>query len=119
MPQPGVEFVSNFAVGRLPMQKQIVLVLIVLGMSLSAIAAGPAPFALSLRLDSRYNRDLMMCTTVHFGEHFNITWTHGNVRSSITGVLREPEGGRYPLLLTVDQHLTDSKTGSSTMQGYK
>ncbi len=102
------------------MQKQIVLGLIALCMSLCAIAADTAPsFSLSVRLDSRYNRDLMVCTTVHPGEHFNVTWTHGNVRSSIAGLLREPEGERYPLMLTVDQHLTDSKTGNSTMQGYK
>jgi hypothetical protein len=48
-----------------------------------------------------------------------VTWLHENVRSSIAGLLREPERERYPLTLTVDQHLTDSETGNSTMEGYK
>jgi hypothetical protein len=76
-------------------------------------------FALSVKLDSRYNRDLTVCTTVRVGEPFNLTWSQGNVRSSITGLLREPEGESYPVTLTVDQHLTDSKTGNSAMEGYK
>jgi hypothetical protein len=102
------------------MRKQIIVVLIALIISLCAIAAdSPPSFSVSVRLDSRYNRDLTVCTTVRPGEPFKVTWSHGNVRSSITGVLREPEGEHYPLTLTVDQHLSDSKAGNSTMQGYK
>lgn len=118
-PQPGVEFGKTLLLAGCPMRKKIVVVLIAF-ISLCTIGADTAPsFSLSVRLDSRYNRDLTVCTTVRPGEPFNVTWSHGNVRSSITGVLREPAGQRYPLMLTVDQHLTDSKTGNSTTQGYK
>jgi len=102
------------------MRKMIGVVPLFLVLILCAIGADTSPsFSLSVKLDSRYNRGLTVCTTVRPGEPFNVTWSHGNVMSSIFGVLREPEGEAYPLTLTVDQHLTDSKTGNSTMQGYK
>ena len=59
------------------------------------------------------------CESLRPSEPFNVTWSHGNVKSSLTGVLREAEGGRYPLMLTVNQALTDRKMGSSTTEGYK
>ena len=102
------------------MRNEIAVLLIAFILSLRGSGADTgSSFSVSVKLDSGYNRDLTVCTTVRIGEPFKVTWLHGNVSSSIAGMLREPEGERYPLTLSVNQHLTDSKTGNSTMQGYK
>jgi hypothetical protein len=101
-------------------RKIIVLLLSVVILALSGIGQNAASsFSLSVKLDSRYNRDLTVCTTVRAGEPFKVMWSHENVRSSISGVLQEQAEGRYPLRLTVDQHLSDIKSGSEVTHGYK
>lgn len=83
-------------------------------------AESDGPLSLSVKLDSRYNRDFAVCTLIHVGQPFKVEWTHGNVKSSISGKLEEPEGELYPLRLTVSQHLTGSNhTGNSAMEGYR
>ena len=83
-------------------------------------AESDVPLSLSVKLDSRYNRDFVVCTAIHVGQSFNVEWTHGNVKSSISGKLEAPEGELYPVRLTVSQHITDSNhTGNSSMEGYR
>ena len=78
-----------------------------------------SPMSLTVKLDSRYNRDLTVCTSVRPGQPFKLTWSHENVRSSVSGLLQERAADRYPLMLTVDQHLSDIKSGSEVTHGYK
>ena len=101
-------------------RKIFVLLFSVVVLALCGIGQNTASsFSLSVKLDSRYNRDLTVCTTVHTGQPFKVTWSHENVRSSISGTLQEQAEGRYPLMLTVDQHLGDIKSGSEVTHGYK
>ena len=104
------------------MKKLLQVVLTIgVGAVLSSLGAeSDAPLSLSVKLDSRYNRDFGVCTMIRIGQPFYVEWTHGNVRSSISGKLEEPEGELYPLRLTVSQHVTDSNhTGNSSMEGYR
>jgi len=101
-------------------RKIIVLLLSVVILAMCGIGQNTASsFSLSVKLNSRYNRDLTVCTTVRAGQPFKVTWSHENVRSSISGTLQELAEGRYPLMLTVDQHLSDIKSGSEVTHGYK
>jgi len=89
-------------------------------LGLSGISQNTASlYSLSVKLDSRYNKGLTVCTSVRPGAPFKVTWSHENVRSSISGVLQERVGDHYPLMLTVDQHLSDIKSGSEVTHGYK
>ena len=104
------------------MQKTIVLAIVGLALTLIAVGAdtgAASPYSLIIKLDSRYNRGLILCTGVRPGEPFNVTWFEGNVKSIVKGVLQEREGERYPVMLTVCQGVTDRAMSNSQTEGYK
>jgi hypothetical protein len=104
------------------MQKIIALAFVGLAITLTAVGADTdavPPYSLIIKLDSRYNRGLILCTGVRPGEPFNVTWFAGNVKSVVKGVLQKREAEWYPLTLTVYQGLTDSATSNSQTEGYK
>ena len=54
-------------------------------------------FSLVVKLDGAYNKGFILCTLIRPSEPFNVEWVQGNLKSSISGWLRQPEGEVYPL----------------------
>ncbi len=75
-----------------------------------------ASFTLAVKLDGAYNKGFTVCTLIRPSEPFTVEWIQGNLKSSISGVLRQPEGDLYPLTLTVNQGFTDEVRNSTTSE---
>ena len=73
-------------------------------------------FSLAVKLDGAYNKNFSLCTAIRPDQSFNVEWTQENLKSGISGVLRQPEGDVYPLTLTVNQGSTDQVRSSMTWE---
>jgi hypothetical protein len=78
-----------------------------LAVMLSVMACGAPPdaesFDLEITLNTPFNHDFTMLTTVRIGQPFELTATNGAVTNRVSGTLRAPASGAYPLDLTVSE----------------
>lgn len=60
-------------------------------------------YVLRVKLQDVYNRNFVMETPVMINQPFGLTNYNGKVRNTITGVLKSPVGGKFPLDLSVSE----------------
>jgi hypothetical protein len=63
----------------------------------------PESFDLEVALSSPYNRDFTMLTTIHIEKPFHLIATNGAITNEVSGTLHAPNGGIYPLDVTVSE----------------
>jgi hypothetical protein len=73
-----------------------------LGIGCMQAPAGEA-YRLTVKLDSCYNRGIVLETPVAVDRPFSLTKLNGAVTNTISGVLKPPVDGKFPLDLTVSE----------------
>jgi len=88
--------------------KQIIisfLAVIVAGV-LAGCAHAPSSgelYTLTVELNTPYNQKFKMETVIALNEPFELTKPNGEIKNTISGVLRKPVDGKFPLELTVSE----------------
>ncbi len=94
---------NRFALGIL----SIFLIGFMMSCSHSSEKAEEDPFTLTVELNTPFNKNFIMKTTVIPGRHFEFTKLNGEVKNRISGELKPPVDGKYRLDLTVSERKSD------------
>ncbi len=93
------------------------LVLLVLAMIAPAKGqTSDAAYSLTVHLNSRYNRDVVFCTSVRVGEPFYLELTADAKSTVISGRLNKSESGVFPLTLAVKEGAVEGGSNHSTSE---
>ena len=60
----------------------------------------PEILTLTVKLENRYNPDFKLCLPIETNVPIEVSWTKGEIKSSISAVLYEPEGEVYRVKFT-------------------
>ena len=96
----------------------ILALLLAAGLAACATASHPDDdaYVLTLRLQSRFNPDFTMRTTVTLRQPFSVARRNGRIQNAMKGVLSPPVDGVFPLDITLSEWESDdfnlSETGS-------
>ena len=83
-----------------------VMLTILLGVfmpSRSAADQAHDQFSLSVTIESRHISHFEVCVPVKVNEPFRIVWGNEKVKDSVSGVVRPPDGGEYPVTLNISE----------------
>ena len=73
-------------------------------------------YTLTVELNNPYNRKFKMETVVVRNEPFELTKLNGRIKNTLSGVLRDPEDGKFPLELTVSEWESDKSNSRWTIE---
>ena len=86
-------------------------------LSIAGCATQPKPpmhYMLTVKLQDIYNRSVVMRAPVLIGRPFELTGQNGDVRNTLTGVLKPPVSGKFPLELTVSEWISEQSNERDT-----
>lgn len=98
---------------------RLILSVAALALLISGCSTTPASsdaYTLTVELNTPFNKKFTMATAVTLNEPFELTKLNGNIRNTISGVLRRPCDAKYPLELTVSEWQSEKASITDTTE---
>jgi hypothetical protein len=98
---------------------KIIVCLALAAGAITGCAVLPTPqetYMLTVRLQDPCNRDTTITTPVRVSEPFTVTNRNDKVQNVVSGVLKPPVGGRFPMELTVSEWESEKSNMRDTAQ---
>lgn len=68
----------------------------------------PKVLTLTIKLQDEFNPDFKLCMPIESDVPIEVSWTNGEIKSSISALLRKPEGEFYRVKFTVKEGTAES-----------
>ena len=97
----------------------VIFIAAAVGIMMTGCASTPASsdvYKLTVELKTPYNTDFTMTTVITANEPFELTKPNGNIRNTISGVLRPSVDGKFPLDLTVSEWASEKSNIKDTTE---